>query len=356
MSVSSRNTGRRYIPILKTKSGELSALKQLGQQQRNAITPLLELHKTDPLKDMAFLQKYSTKLGEAWPGGEKIYIDGVYVSNFANNKLVPSPCVAFFNAILAAGISVIPVTDPYRSVNYQTAICNVANSSGDGICIRIQSSFLINNREQFYIDINNFLNNCGLNISTIDLLFDLGDISPSLQMASSIFISGLVAEMNNLCAIGSWREVILAGTSFPAILQGNTQTLFAINRIEWNIWDQLRQEAGLQRIPNFADYTCLPAVHLAPAPYMAPAPKIRYTTDSRWLIAKGQSVKNSSSAQYYTLARSIVGLPDFCGAGFSYGDNYIEKRSTQIPPSTGYFTQWLTADINHHISYVIAQI
>ncbi|QAZ66453.1 beta family protein [Solidesulfovibrio carbinolicus] len=355
MPIFPRSSGKRYIPMLKTKEGELKSLYHLTTQQKNLITPLLELHSNDKIKDNTTLQQYCTKISQSWPGHQPLYFDGNSVAFFTNTNIGPSPSLTLFSQLIHAGLSIIPVTDPCRPIEYQTAISTIVQNQGNGICLRIPA-ILLNNRAQVISDIQTTLSSISVQTTATDILIDLGDIHPASPNAVSMHIPWLITEINALNAAAPWREIILAGSSFPQIIPGNPQTLSRIDRIEWIIWDNLRVSPQLQRVPNFSDYTCLPATPLPPAPYMAPAPKIRYTADTYWLVAKGQSVKQAPPTQYYRLSQIVSGLPEFCGPQFSFGDDYISQRASQAPPSTGYFTQWLTADVNHHIAYIIAQI
>lgn len=355
MSMVSLRTGKIYVPILKTKQGELAALTNLTSQQAAVIKPLLDLHEVTPFKNQASVAKFATRISQAWRFGSDLYVDVSLAASYQNPSLVPSPLMVLFQEFQQVQLSVIPVTDPYRPSGFQATVSQAANSFGRGICIRIMRDWLVN-RAQLLADIATCLAQLHVSAKNTDLIIDLGDI-PSLPTHAQAYSPWIVGEINALHTANPWRSIVLAGTSFPQIIQGNPQTILAFHRVEWALWNNVRQDTSLQCIPHFGDYACHSAAHLAPARYMSPSPKIRYTDVDRWLVIKGQSVKQAAPTQYYALAQAMIARPEFCGAQFSFGDSYVAQRGAPgTQASTGYFTQWLAADINHHLAYVAGQI
>jgi len=347
------NSGMMYVPFLKAKQGELAALKNLAAHQVHNMCPLIEVHDINPVKNQASLSKFAKNISQSWPYGSSLYVDGAIVGSYQNPLFSTSPSHALFAELKQFNLSIIPVTDPYRSIHYQAAVNFALTTFGAGLCIRILKEWF-SNGAQLANDINAFLSSGSLPCESVDLVVDLGDIP---QAPAHLYIPWIIGELNRLQGLGPWRKIILAGTSFPQVIQGNPQTILAFPRIEWALWVHVLQSGQIRVVPHFGDYTCHSAAHLAPAPYMSPSPKIRYATADRWLVVKGQSVKQAGASQYYSLAQVMVSRPEFCGAHFSFGDNYIAQRgSAGSHVSTGYFTQWLTADINHHLVYVTQQM
>jgi hypothetical protein len=238
---------------------------------------------------------------------------------------------------------------------YQVATMQAAQTVGQGICLRILGSMARPTTWPHILSsISPLCTQLQVAPTDVDVLFDLQDIPP---VAANALVPWVTNALNDLASCGQWRTMIVGGSSFPQIIPDNSQAILPIARLEWQIWEQLLSTPGLQRTPDFADYTCHPAEHKDIPPYALSnaACKIRYTTDQEWLTLKGFSVKTSGAGQYYSLAAQIARRSEFCGAAFSSGDDYIAKRAQQTGTSGGH-RQWITADMNHHMTYVVAQM
>ena len=85
---------------------------------------------------------------------------------------------------------------------------------------------------------------------------------------------------------------------------------------------------------------------------------IRYTTDDHWLVMRGEGLLNEDGdghAQYPANAQLLMQRPEFRGSDFSFGDNYIyERPKNRDKPGTP--RSWVTAGVNHHLTFVVRQI
>ena len=73
---------------------------------------------------------------------------------------------------------------------------------------------------------------------------------------------------------------------------------------------------------------------------------------------RGEGVFNQDGpgfAQFPANAQLLCERPEFCGANFSYGDQYIEEMGMQVEKPGNAMT-WLCAGINHHMTLVVHQI
>jgi hypothetical protein len=60
-------------------------------------------------------------------------------------------------------------------------------------------------------------------------------------------------------------------------------------------------------------------------------------------------------AQWPANAQLLCERTEFCGAQFSYGDQYISNMSQQAK-KTGNAETWLRAGLNHHMVYTTRQV
>lgn len=324
-----------YTPIMQTKGGELTALSLLGIKLVQKITPLLVIHENKQE------QGFYDKISKAWRYSRPIYIDAEIFQH------QPGEIVIFDEIENKSKIIQIPVTDPYRTENYQRAVRVCSKKSKHGICLRLQAMML--SMHDFTQKLKELTDFHALNYSDIDIVLDLGFISTAPQFITQWVDSAI----KNLKSMGNWRRIVFAGTSFPqsSQLQVSANELAEIPRLDLGAWMLLCREQGVRDI-DFGDYTCLGLPFTAPTSFMRIAPKIRYATEDRWLYIRGNANKYE---QYYSLASEIVNSGAFMGAHFSWGDQIIEERS-RGKGGTGNATTWVTIDVNHHITQVLEAI
>jgi hypothetical protein len=82
---------------------------------------------------------------------------------------------------------------------------------------------------------------------------------------------------------------------------------------------------------------------------------IRYCHIADWILVKGHVIRKGSASQHPGLAATLCARPEYSGAAFSSGDNYIDlcARGADGP---GNATTWRQVGVNHHLSYVVDQI
>ena len=185
--------------------------------------------------------------------------------------------------------------------------------------------------------------------SQVHLVLDVQIVDPTDQ--------GYLRLYSDIPLLDKWKTVTIAGGSFPKDLQELSVGEHLLPRTEWDCWKQLVR-ARLLRIPTFGDYATL-------HPYLQPAfsgmnvsASIRYTTDEHWLVMRGEGLLNKDGAghaQYPANAQLLMERPEFCGRDFSFGDNYIYERPFKID-QPGTPRNWVTAGVNHHVTFVVRQI
>lgn len=134
-----------------------------------------------------------------------------------------------------------------------------------------------------------------------------------------------------------------------------------ISRTDWSQWKSYQESVtGGVRRASYSDYTIQHPIYKElkfPPNYSA---SLRYTIENQWIVMRGQGVRTKGSsghAQYPALASLLCERPEFCGGGFSYGDRYIYSQGQNIlNPNPGNAKTWIEAGLNHHMTYVVAQV
>ena len=176
--------------------------------------------------------------------------------------------------------------------------------------------------------------------------------------------NGSHPDLKTLCAslpqLSKWRSFIVLVGAFPKDLQKlEKNRRHNLQRDDWLFWrNQVRTLPRDTRRPTFGDYTIQHPVYREPPENSNPSASIRYTHSEYWVIMRGEGLCHKGSAgnaQYPAEAQLLCGMDEFCGAGFSSGDQYIQETSQQ-PNSPGTPYTWLRAGINHHMTFTTSQI
>jgi hypothetical protein len=350
---------KHYVPILKAKEGELKSLSVTSTIAKNNMTPLIEIVKIpwDYKKeiDSKTIENHLTKLPKSldkiWDK-RKVFIDSPFLDG--DKKMsdgITHHLSHLFNDFRVLGLNTIPVTSLQRHQEYKEVVRNISVIDSKGICLRLSSSDFLNPNLKNVIDED--LAHYGVNPNSVDLVMDLGSINNAvdlLVMSISIIINSKIPYLEN------WRTLTLVATSFPENLAGFVgNSISRCERGEWNIWQALLS-SNLKRIPSFGDYSIShpDVLDINPA-FITMSASIRYTIDNHWIITKGRSVKTQGFGQYHDLSNQLIALPEYCGAAYSWGDNYIDECATRTVNS-GNATTWRQVGNNHHFEKVSHQI
>lgn len=355
-----------YVPVLRWKQAERDALSKITPSVRESITPLFEFIMPSPKKDKNdyknVLADSKTVLLSKLPK----FIDDINKCCFQGSAFVDVHLIdgelrartlrEILASIEKSNVTLIPVTHiiPIVSTDADTETRKVAvsyaNSSGNGICIRIDRFNLGDN--DLGESITKFISTNELEISNADLLVDLGVIGAE---DDAELISAQLASLPNL---DKWRSFIVTGGAFPKDLSDiEKHSQKQIERLDWKLWNSLREQSGLTRKPTYSDYTIQHPLyfgHIDGA--INTSASIRYTDDEQWEITRGEGLQNQNGAghmQYPALAQLVTQQNFYKGADFSFGDTYIAERAMPENKSTGNPTTWLKAGINHHLTLVV---
>lgn len=347
----------RYMPILKLKMGEVTALKNLDQKYRSILMPLFEIppipydYVTEqPSKTF---DKHVEKVGQVVKSccSDSLFLDFAYVADDATNNFYSNVEEQFLN-ILEEKITPIPVIYLEMEQEYTNLICSIAKKVDAGICVRIESDDFED--ENFADKIEALLFAAGITADRTDIVIDMGLI-PSKGIAPlSVGIKNIVRFFPKM---RDWRSVTLAATSFPESLASfSSQAATTMERPEWQIWEQLATAESSVRDLFYGDYGIA-----SPEPFqmdprmMKLGAKIKYTLDESWLIIKGTGIKRGGSAQFHSLAEWLVSSKHYYGADFSWGDGLIGKcAKREVGP--GSQTTWVSVGMNHHFAVTAAKL
>jgi hypothetical protein len=340
-----------YVPILKGKQGEYSALQLLSPPAKAQLTPLIEVMLSS--KGASDLQKglkdLAINLTKSWDTGRPLFVD-LGLMPGGGTRLA----ARVFREIRAKGLQAIPVTDLDRTSDYQQAVAQLNKEDGLGMCVRLHDGDF-EDPERLQIRLQDLLGASGITPGEVDVVIDLRDIAPSYLAR----LTGL--SRTNLATLphrDDWRTLTAASTAFPESMAGLPAHQVSTRvRADWALWRGL--VSGTQkpkRLPTFGDYAIQHPELVEYDPItMRVSPNIRYASGDVWLILRGKSVKAQGWEQVYGLARELVKRPEFRGAEHCWGCGYI-SRTAQREEKTGGGTVWRRVGTVHHLTTVIEQL
>jgi hypothetical protein len=341
-----------YVPIIKSKRGEFTAVRLLHEDIKEQIRPFV-----DVLPPNRFASKPKTlaqqltwvtdQIAAAWRGA--LWIDTFDVGPaIVQGKEIAIEFVC--RALRAKDFSPIPVTGFQREPAHDHAVARLLSEVATGVCLRLEEEDLLLPAKLPAL-LDSKLKLLRVEPSSTDILVDLRFLGSGSAAAR---VQVLVHAFQSIQNLGTWRSVILTGSSMPNSLESVCErgSHGYLERRESEIWLAMRNST-LKRLPIFGDYTTVPpqysemdtrtiAKHLGP--------NVKYTLDGRWYVSRGRSFQKNGSVQYFSIASDIVSLPEFRGPTASHGDRFIADRASG-GATCGNPEQWVTASVNSHITW-----
>lgn len=350
-----------YVPILKGKSGEYGALESMSHEEKERITPLIEIppipwdHTNDiPAKTIdRHLSKVDGKLEKSWGLDQPFFVDLMWIGERERMSDGSHPLAHLFSRVRLRALKAVPVTGLIRADEYQEACREIVGEDKRGICLRLQ-------KEDFEASggletaITKLLALLRISPTDTDLLLDLGSLHTENGEEPSIDVVSL---LNSIPSIKKWRSFVLAATGFPVDLIGLPPSqISTVCRSEWTLWRRVVANHLIVRTPIFGDYAIAhPQPPEVDPRVMRPSASIRYTTEDAWLILKGKNLKDHGFKQFHDVSKSLLRNPAYSGPQFSWGDRYISDCA-KGKASCGNLTTWRRVGTSHHFAYVTQQI
>lgn len=354
---------KHYVPIIRWKRGEQSALFELDSQIKKRMSPLLEIPPIDwdfenecPKKSIDdHLKNLVTQIKVNWNCSNKLFIDAIQIC-LDDDEIMDNgehPLTFIFDSLLNEGIQAIPVTSSNRGNKYQQSVSLIAKKHNTGIALRLNDSDI----DDIDFVINKLLNQFSMVPSKIDIVLDFEYINPKIPINKTTNLA--IASIISLPNIKDWRTLTIVSTAFPDTLsQFASGTEGSIPRLEWLVYQRLLK-SKLTRFPTFGDYIISnPEYPIIDPRFIKMSANIRYTVDNEYLIFRGYSVtsqKYGKWAQAQRLCQKILNHSKYYGKDYSYGDRYIYDCAYGNS-STGNAETWRKVGTNHHLTLVVNEI
>lgn len=340
-----------YLPILRAKTGEFSAVATLSPLARSRITPMFDV----PVQGIAdeptleaYLQRSAEGVFNAWGTARPVYIDAHDLPHEDGGSPHISAIARLLELLRMRGVRAIPVTGttPDRGESYLAHVQEIVELDRRGACLRLAEDDIAE-PHLLSLVIHEVLQRLGTAPSQMDIVLDLRYVGRSdLATLRATTLEALHA----IQRVGEFRNLVLAGGSMPQVLgQSDAGAERREPRVELALWHETLSLVG-QHLPiAFGDHGIVWAYFAPPAqPVRVPA-RIRYTTDRNHVCYR------TARGEYAQICGQLVNSDDFLGAMFSVGDKAFSLRATKVM-RPGSPAGWIAADTNHHLELVSAQI
>ncbi|GEM_PF-1465690 len=342
-----------YVPVLKVKRGEKSALGAVSPTWCGWITPLLEIveRKNDKVPTVQeHLDNTFKGLASAVRPYRRVFLD---VHELASDG--PGAAQAAFGRARAEGIVFSPVTGVGGRFDTVAALAH----ANDGLALRlVREDF---ERGSVATEVRAFMLRCGLPCSSVDMIVDLGPVDTLIPVGVFAMASGFLQQVPDLL---QWRTLTLSACAFPSSMGGvsrNSHDL--VERSDWKAWHDsfYRQRQRLTRLPSFSDCAIQHSAGVEGFDFrtMTWSAAIRYALADQWLLIKGESIKvTSAKSQFPKLATNLVhGVHAnlFAGASHCAGCQGVAAYARGVSGS-GSAENWRRVGTIHHITVVAETI
>lgn len=351
-----------YIPCLRWKQGEYQAVFRLLNTIKKMFTPLIEVpemgwdfenrEKSKTIDD--HLLPFAKRIHDKW-GENPCFVDMKHIT--PTEKMVAGihPINFVFNKLREIKCSAVPVIGLNRDTIYQQEIKTILSKDKHGVCFRITVEHAA--RSSLKNDIDSLISILSTKSNDCDFILDLD--APNFIPLDG-FVKVIQSIISRLPYLNEWRTFSILGTSFPETMGSIREKVEIVPRYEWQLYKKLIISLipTKLRLPAFGDYAIShPNILQMDMRKVKPSATIRYTTDDSWCIVKGigMNVRDDGFTQYHDLCKKLVTPQHFCGATFSYGDEYIQKCADE-KIGTGNLTTWRQVGTNHHIVKVTQDI
>lgn len=330
------NPVHRYVPMLKTKAGEITALQNLSGTARSRIMPLF--HVCEEVKP-----SFVPGLAAAW-AGMLTAVDGSF--NHTHNGS-PNATTALVTAMRNSGIPTMPCWSLVDPLPYQHAARALVDGNGGAVKVSLANIPIV----------AGWLSQQNLLPSMIDLVIDLKHLASINVVEYAGYVSHVLNQ--NASSLLTYRSVTLAAAAAPKDHGSLTLGVNRIPRLDWSLWNAVNPSLNFSL--DYGDYlTGHPDLKEPPGAAMANATvSARYTLDNVWLIVKGRQTGGQYGLpmrqQYHSHAHVIANDPGFSGVANVWADAQIGQAAVGAS-GMGSRAKWSGFAANRHMSLVVDRL
>jgi len=334
-----------YFPILKAKVGELTAIKELSDEVRSSVLPILQLpepnqprNKPPRVADSKYISERIKAIKKSVKNMPFIFDTSLIALEPELERLI---ICYFFN------LDLYPLIDISQSGNIYQA-CLKHGYSPKKICLKLSGHHISDINTPILL--RQIIESLGCEETDIILLLDLEDISAVEINELAAPVSSFFTTINNEF---NFNKIILGAGAFPSSLVGVVPwQYYYYQRRDWKLYKMVSRKVPDIQFGDYAINTA--AISNGPA-FQGPS-SIRYTLEDNFVVVKGiltDPLGQPPSAQHIKLSRLIVQNEAYKGLNFSWGDKHIHRCTQPLQPNTGNHSTWRAVGTSHHVTLVV---
>lgn len=360
-----------YIPMLKAKHGETSAIVNLTPSEKNRIIPFFDLPKPS-LNDMekhgikSVIDKCVDDICYAFSTHDKnlslfvnegeIFLDSFY---FDRNETIGGLHILNYaaNRLRQANIIVNPVIgyERWGEQEYHDAIMDFEFKEKNFYCLRLGEEALdvdIPNEPDYFEDnLKSILSSLSLSPNKLIVILDFSNIS---EKSISDIIDIANKSIDLLSRLG-FENIYTSGSSMPdslgKVVASNSEA--TLRRKEMSVWKKIYENNKTLDI-GFADYGIRNPQMADNSGGAVANAKIWYTIGSAYFVVRGHLMSEPPKGdQFKKLAAKVISSGYFSHYSDNWGDFMIKKSAVK---SIKNLTDWISIGTNHHIHTLLNEI
>lgn len=346
-----------YVPFLKYKVNEVSALKALSLTDRRRVTPFFDLPRQDNLNS-ASLKKIIDKAHRKYEIN-LTQLPYIYIDNFDINDSIKINGDDNYSYVLEkfSDINIIPVVGVDRSEERNNVVVEAKQNEAlllDTVALRVTPEDIIS-YSLIEDEISDLFESLNEHYDDYHLIID-NRICHNVDTDERA--TQIINFINDITEDIEFDKVIVTGSSIPASIKDllDPNTSITIERSEVKIFNKVAIDHPTVVVgdytavsPNYSDVQIRGELMRR-----VTAPKIMYSFDDNLHIKRGGAIEGHprGNKQYNDLSVTLVGESFFRGSAYSFGDKFIDNKANDIgkdaTPST-----IPKALINAHITYML---
>ncbi|MCM9081843.1 beta family protein [Streptomyces spororaveus] len=341
-----------YVPILKGKAGEFSALEHVTPTVRSRIRPVMELVPDPDVRNV--LETFCDRAMDAVPKGAVLTVDcGALPTARVLEGDAGGPMARLSESLGLRGVAMCPVIRHTDSRDVLVEASQAIAQHQRGVCLRVSVAADRPNCLPGRGQIRGLLKVLNLDPEEVDLLIDAGPVDSSI-VRDQLADRALAA----LTALSPWRwrrECVAAG-AFPVNLTGFPRgRATPVARRDAQLWRRVLNGCH-GKLPDFGDYG-VTHPRIPTKSRGTPDPNMRYTTPDAWQVYVYPRVR-SGNDDFFTLSADLVASPYWptTGARTSWGDARLSECAMRQRSKAGGGTEWRAWATSHHLAVVTSSL
>jgi hypothetical protein len=340
-----------YYPLLKNANNEMKALRELKDESRNKIIPIIESKRVrkenlsnwesafntlgrylkERVKETKFIYDFNCALEELGEEEQLMTSNGENLVKFCLNKMEQED------------LNLIPC---FQHDSPSWLIDSVIQSGYPEIAIRVRCHDFQESFNPFvYQKVTNDLSLTSQE-TKVTLILDFFNQPTTLKRIQNTI--DVFSKINN-------SQIVYLATSCPENAnEAETHALTLIGpRIELNNFLKLKT---VNKELSFGDYTTrLKGEILSGFNMNLSYLKVFYTTETDYWIAKSKLIRDGGEHTFHEVCHDLIDRDFFPGVDFSFGDAEIEKCANRIITISEHQAP-IAIGVNHHIETTIRQL